>query len=265
MKQKGRNMFGVVVAALGLLAAGTVQAGSLDPTNAPGPTMHTLEEIYQRVDSLASPQTLSATNPVVNAGYYSATNLTQVDADLAAGNIRANVTIFGVVGTVVTNAGGSANSAGVPKTGQTTTYAAGDDGSYQKGVALPIPRFTVQADTNCVMDNLTGLVWARNANMGGVMAWSNAIIYCETLNYGGQTDWRLPNVRELHSLVDFGEYSPTLPSGHPFGGVQSGFYWSSSSYAYNTGHAWYVGLGFGNVGAGTNATTLYVWPVRGGR
>ncbi len=49
MKLQDRNMLGVVVAVLSLMATGTVRAGSLDPTNAPGPTMHTLEEIYQHL------------------------------------------------------------------------------------------------------------------------------------------------------------------------------------------------------------------------
>jgi hypothetical protein len=62
-------------------------------------------------------------------------------------------------------------------------------------------RFTVQVNTNTVMDNLTGLVWARNANLGGTMTWSNALAYCESLTYGGHSDWRLPNRLELHSLI----------------------------------------------------------------
>jgi len=156
----------------------------------------------------------------------------------------------------------ASRSAGVPKTGQTNSYLVGDDGFYTKGVAWPDSRFTVQADTNCVTDNLTGLVWARNANMGGAMAWSNAIVYCEALNYGGQTDWRLPNVRELLSLIDYGCYNPALPSGHPFTGVRSSIYWSSSACE---GDPWYVYLYYGDVNAGYKTDTHYVWPVRGGQ
>jgi hypothetical protein len=261
------------IMAVGLLMAGRATAGSLDPTNAPGPTMHTLEEIYQKqvgtdqkVSAFVSPQMLSSTTTVVNAGYYAATNLTQADADLVAGNIMTNVTIFGVVGMLSTNTGsGGAYSAAVPKTGQTTSYQTGDDGDYEKGVAWPNPRFTVQADTNCVTDNLTGLIWARNANMGGPMSWSDAITYCEGLNYGGQTDWRLPNAKELYSLIDLGRYNPALPTGHPFAGVQSGSYWSSSTYAVNADYAWYVYLYDGVVSAANKSLTVYVWPVRGGQ
>ena len=272
MSKQCLRVMSAAITAVGLLMAGRATAGSLDPTNAPGPTMHTLEEIYQKqvgtdqkVSAFVSPQMLSSTTTVVSAGYYAATNLTQADEDLAAGNIKTNVTIFGVVGTLSTNVGGSTYTAALAKTGQTTSYQTGDDGDYEKGVAWPNPRFTVQADTNCVLDNLTGLIWARNANMGGPMTWSNAIFYCEALNYGGQTDWRLPNAKELYSLIDLGRDTPALPTGHPFAGVQSDYYWSSSTYAGSSVYAWFVHLYDGRVGYGLKTSTAYVWPVRGGQ
>src|SRR5215831_9628931 len=51
----------------------------------------------------------------------------------------------------------------VPRTGQTTSYAARDDGALQKGVALPTPRFT-NNNNGTITDNLTGLIWLKNAN-----------------------------------------------------------------------------------------------------
>jgi hypothetical protein len=80
-----------------------------------------------------------------------------------------------------------------------------------------------------------------------------------------QTDWRLPNVRELFSLIDFSQYGPTLPSGHPFTGVQSSSYWSSTTTAYSTSGAWSVYLYAGSVNNGIKTGTAYVWPVRGGQ
>ncbi len=58
------------------------------------------------------------------------------------------------------------NYAPVPKTGQTTPYGAGDDGALQKGVAWPTPRFT-DSENGTVTDNLTGLIWLKNANAFG--------------------------------------------------------------------------------------------------
>jgi len=154
----------------------------------------------------------------------------------------------------------------VPKTGQLSTYGADDDGALRMGLAWPATRFTVQANTNCVTDNLTGLIWARNANQFGKETWSNALAHCNGLDYGGQTDWRLPNWQELRSLIDAGNYNPALPTGHPFAAVAiDDSYWSSATYAASTGYAWLVNLYHGNVSYDTRVTTYYVWPVRGGQ
>ena len=61
----------------------------------------------------------------------------------------------------------------------------------------------------------------------------------DTSNAGSnQTDWRLPNVKELHSLIDFKYFTPSLSNtagtgqwsaGNPFIAVQSSYYWSSTS------------------------------------
>jgi hypothetical protein len=153
----------------------------------------------------------------------------------------------------------------VPKTGQTTSYATGDDGDLEAGIAWPATRFTVQANTNCVLDNLTGLIWARNANQFGKVTWSNALSSCNNLNYGGQTDWRLPNWQELRSLIDAGNYVPTLPTGHPFAAVASDdYYWSSTTLVDYTSDAWCASLSRGYINTSSKVTTYYyAWPVRG--
>ena len=90
---------------------------------------------------------------------------------------------------------------------------------------------------------------------------------CGDTSNGGsyQTDWRLPNVRELHSLIDFSQYGPALPSGHPFTGVQSYYYWSSTTSAAFPSRGWGVGLTYGDVNFDLKGHVLYVWPVRGGQ
>ena len=199
--------------------------------------------------------TPGTTTQVITAGYHNGTGAVQGDADLVAGNIKKDVTIFGVTGTML--------NAAVPKTGQTTSYQTGDDGYYEKGTTWPSPRFTVQANTNCVLDNLTGLIWTRNASLS-YTTWSNAIVYCEGLDYGGQTDWRLPNRFELESLLDLSRSTPPLPSGHPFTGVAGDFYWSSSMSTYGNDNALIVDLVDGLVFAGDMSYPYRVWPVRGG-
>jgi hypothetical protein len=92
------------------------------------------------------------------------------------------------------------------KTGQTTSYASGDDGDWGQGVAWPEPRFSVEGD--CGTDNLTGLVWSKNADLPNErLGWQSALEHANGLILCDQSDWRLPNTRELWSLVNFGQAS----------------------------------------------------------
>lgn len=263
------------IMALCLFITTPVMAGSLSPTNMPGQTMRTLEEIYQKVQNMVSqtPQSLSAATSAVSGGYYAATNLAQVDADLIAANIRTNVTLFGIAGTMATNgASVSAYPAMVAQTGQTNTLYPYDDGVYRKGVAWPTPRFTVQPSGNCVLDNMTGLVWARNGNPNGLTTFSTSLTYCENLTLGGTNDWRMPNIREMMSLIHLASTDPffRLPVGHPFTNVSSTAYWTSTkaaNYPVNS-YTWTVALQAGPFDLFSQAqmdasATLTVWPVRG--
>jgi hypothetical protein len=153
----------------------------------------------------------------------------------------------------------------VPKTGQTNSYAAGDDGDLQKGVAWPDPRFTVQENTNVAQDNLTGLMWTRDAKLFEMMDWTNAVKKCNSLNYGGYADWRLPNKRELLSLLDAGRGDPALPVGHPFINIQREFYWSSTIHEFFEGYAANADMCFGALANISKTKPLNVWPVRGGQ
>jgi len=175
-----------------------------------------------------------------------------------------------------------AGPAPVEKTGQTKCYILlGDDGFFKKGVAWPSPRFTDNGD-GTVTDNLTGLIWLKNANCFGQKNWAAAVWDCYVLLADGQCgltdgsiagDWRIPNVRELHSLIHYGVYGPALcntagsgkwTEGDPFTGVQPDFYWSSSTYAGYTNYAWFVDVCTGYVSHDGKASSYYVWPVRGG-
>jgi hypothetical protein len=221
--------------------------------------------------------------------YTGSKTATANDSDLASGNIRSGVNVFGVAGdsnVVNTSSGdatagdilatkkawvdgaevtGTAAPAAVPKTGQTSVYRTGDDGTYQKGVALPSSRFTDNGD-GTVTDNLTKLMWTKNASIWGTETWNTAVDNCEGYSLAGHSDWRLPNLRELQSLIDYSRYSPALPSGHPFTGVQSSYYWSSTTGARNTAYAWSVYLDDGLVyDSLLKSSSRYVWPVRGGQ
>lgn len=58
-----------------------------------------------------------------------------------------------------------------------------------------------------ISDRATGLTWAK-ADSGKGLDWRQALAYCEGLSLAGHDDWRLPNAKELHSIVDY-KRSPT--------------------------------------------------------
>jgi len=169
-------------------------------------------------------------------------------------------------------------SAGVPQTGQTTTYASGDDGALRAGVTLPKPRFTDNGN-GTVTDNLTRLIWLKDARCtNNGYTWQGALDFIAAINSGAQncgdvsnggthqTDWRLPNLRELHSLVDYGSYNPALTKdfqaypgiGLPFQNFQASYYWSSTTHTFNALNAWIVDFNFGFVGDGGTQAGRFV-------
>lgn len=158
----------------------------------------------------------------------------------------------------------------LPRTGQTTSYASGDDGTLKSGLSWPEPRFTDNGN-GTVSDILTGLLWLKDADCFGSQTWATAISTANGLANGlcalndGSTagQWRLPSVNELESLVDAERGTPALPAGHPFSGVQSLDYWSSSTYAGEVTSAWNVHMGSGKIGYYIKSDLLHIWPVRG--
>lgn len=171
----------------------------------------------------------------------------------------------------------------LPKTGQTTCFDAsgvaiacrgtGQDGELQIGVADPNPRFVIDATGNCVTDNLTGLMWTRNANLPvgagaadvGARIWQPALDYANNLTLCGFTDWRLPNRKELRSLINYNTVdNATALNSLGFNNVQMGSYWSSSSYVGGPTDAWTVNMGDGYVSGEDKSFGYYVWPVRAG-
>jgi len=167
--------------------------------------------------------------------------------------------------------------ADLPETGQTACYntagavvacaGTGQDGDLKAGVAWPSPRFTVGtgATAACVTDNLTGLMW-MGAPESLLRTWTGALADTNDLTLCGFSDWRLPNVNELESLVNSEAASPaTFLNTQGFTDVEADFYWSSSSYAGNAAFAWFVSMVDGLVGVDPKSDSLYVWPVRAGQ
>jgi len=176
----------------------------------------------------------------------------------------------------------------LPKTGQTTCYntagnvidctGTGQDGDIQAGVAWPSPRFTDLGD-GTMKDNLTGLIWLKDANCFGAKAWQAALDTVSNFNVNPAAyncaaytathgDWRLGNINELGSLTHFGVNELwTWLMNQGFINVQPNYYWSSTTSAFSSPLAWTLEILTANSlrseAAKTIDSYIYVWPVRG--
>jgi hypothetical protein len=115
-----------------------------------------------------------------------------------------------------------------------------------------------------VTDNVTGLMWQQQS--GTNMSWSNAGAYCTGLSVGNHTDWRLPSVMELISIVNYGIQStgPMINSTY-FLNTAASSYWSSTPDAGNTSNAWEMNFSAGTSFTSAMSGNAYVRCVRGGQ
>ncbi len=123
--------------------------------------------------------------------------------------------------------------------------------------AAAAERFTRDA-AGIVTDSQTNLQWqddySDNSSTIKTAIWTDAIGYCEALDLDG-TDWRLPNKKELLSIVDYAADAPSISS--VFDNTASLNFWSSTTYAIYTDRAWIVNFGNGYSGTYDKATNSY--------
>jgi Protein of unknown function (DUF1566) len=132
-------------------------------------------------------------------------------------------------------------------------------------------RFQLIMGSVAVLDKETGLVWEQSPSAEA--DWVGAQIHCNNSTVGNRKGWRLPAIQELATLVDPTQFSPALPSGHPFSNVQvSQGYWSATNSPLNSSTAWFMNFQTGSASmAGAGAFTSdklgsdRVWCVRGGQ
>ena len=163
-----------------------------------------------------------------------------------------------------------AKSVPVVSTGQSVTLVAGDDGDLEAGVPLPTPRFIDQGD-GTVLDALTDLIWLKDAGCLLVPdLWVNAfdvasafnagVVYpCAEYVAGTHNDWRVANIREYQSLVNYQfDGSAVAP---PFLSNSAGTgNWSQGDPFYNV-----FGIGTGDERAYWSSTSPGLPPVADSR
>lgn len=168
-----------------------------------------------------------------------------------------------------TEVGGTESAFGVNHvTGHIKAYSATATGAVGgkyvravRGVSYGANDFINNGD-GTISDNATDLMWMQNDNEEGI-DWEDALAYAESSEFAGYSDWRLPNVKELQSIVDY-SYSPTAtdeyaigpaidpmfdctPIVNEAGNDDYGYYWTGTSAQFTSGdpyyYAWYVAFG----------------------
>ncbi len=185
-----------------------------------------------------------------------------------------------------------------PATGQTTAYPADkqgnagavvpDDGTVEAGQTL---HYKDNGD-GTITDKVTGLMWEKKSDDGDLLhdkdntyPWTNFLFdtiwdWLDDVNAEGGTgfarhrDWRIPNVKELQSIIDYENFSPAVASAFNtncggntvFTGscTAASNYWSSSTFANDSGGAWGVVFYNGYVDTDDKSNPRHVRAVRGG-
>ncbi len=120
-----------------------------------------------------------------------------------------------------------------------------------------------------VTDTISRLQWQKTAmdldhdNNPDLLDWENALAACKNLNLGGHGDWRLPNILELRSIVDYSRHNPAADPVFPMTSMTASFtHWSSTTAAMNKKNAWFFYLNNGAHASGSKHDSYYVRAVR---
>ncbi len=132
-----------------------------------------------------------------------------------------------------------------------------------------------------ITDKATGLMWSK-ADSGSGLNWQEALAYIQTKNdqnYLGHNDWRLPNAKELHSILDYTRSPDTTGSAaidpvfgctkitNEDGKDDYPWYWASTTHATYNGMGAGVYIAFGRAGgwqkADASATCYTLYDVHG--
>lgn len=203
----------------------------------------------------------------------------------------------GVIGSCTNNVAGALRGEALPpggtllETNQTTCYdladntpkscaGTGQDGELRKGLAR-----SYSDNGKTITDNQTGLTWEKLTDDGSVHDKDNAYTWADAfatkvqeLNtapcFADHCDWRLPNVNELHSILDYAHSNPQVDAVFNMTCAPSctatdcsctaaDLYWSSTTDTLSDS-AWKVGFDLGFVVADGKAFLGFVRAVRGG-
>ena len=151
--------------------------------------------------------------------------------------------------------------------GKNYTYNKNIYGIYARAVRGTITGTTVYTNNGdgTVTDNTTGLMW-QQGTARNYMTWENALSYCENLNLAGYTNWRMPTIKELISLVNFSNASsgPMINQTY-FPNTAATIYWTSTTKANASDTAWDMDFSDGINNDCYKTSETYVRAVRMGQ
>ena len=283
MRSRKMSLVIAILALVSVWATLTVWAGDPDSPGGPGDTSwYTLEDIYDRLNEGTAGTRSTFTEPVVAPG---------------TGTMHTLNEIMGVAPEVA-----EADGAGVADVSSGKTFWGLTSGAWglQTGELQAAAACTCSGTLNGTRwcDNGDGtvtdllgyngkgqcLVWLKNANCFGIKKWVDSSSWDDAQTASGtlkasdcglsdgsvEGDWRLPTKSELVAITDSSgtEYvrSGIPPRPRAFTGVQSQYYWSSTTSPFGTDYAWDVNLDNGYVNdLEHKSITVCVWPVRGGQ
>ena len=130
-----------------------------------------------------------------------------------------------------------------------------------RGTTLPDGQFETEkiGEDEIVKDSVTGLMWQKTYK-DGVKKFADALSTCETLEYAGFSDWRLPNKNELASIANYGKYKPASD----FPEMPNRSFRTSTSDTKSSKNAWYILFSDSDINFGGKSNSDYVRCVRRG-
>lgn len=121
-------------------------------------------------------------------------------------------------------------------------------------------RFIRVLEGTAAQDRQTGLVWEQEPDtFHGT--WTEAAAHCKEKTIGGQGGWRIPDVKELSSLIDSSQKDPSLSPGHPFTNIKSAVYWTGTPSDHDDMVAWHVSFFTGEAVTDQKSQTRRAWCV----
>jgi len=216
-----------------------------------------IKELYSLIMFYGAEPNPNATNqgnavPYINTNYF---NFGFGDINAASHGAKANERLIDAQYAtssiyVSTTMGGNSTLFGINfADGRIKGYPSGNQKKYyvlyvRGNTAYGTNSFADNGD-GTVTDKATGLMWMQNDN-GSPVLWENALSYAEAYSFAGYSDWRLPDAKELQSLLDYTRSPSTTGSAainpifnstqftNEAGNPDFGFYWSSTTFCSQT-------------------------------